>query len=193
MGPERMEKTSRWFSKHGNKLLIIAYFIPGIRHITGYFSGITRIPFRTYAWFAYSGAFLWVTVFISLGKILGPQWGQFHSSVKKYLIIGGIVAAIILVAIYMYKKYKIAMKTYNDSTIHILHFRMYSITRKRRGLSDISYSRAYIRTHDLMIDMIQNFLGNEFQDFNETVGCTNSVTFGKDWTKFMLLFSLYGV
>ncbi|MEH7075754.1 DedA family protein [Neobacillus drentensis] len=41
MGPERLDKTSDWFTKHGNKLLFIAYFIPGVRHITGYFSGGT--------------------------------------------------------------------------------------------------------------------------------------------------------
>ena len=47
MGPDKIEKTSHWFTKHGNKLLVFAYFIPGVRHITGYFSGITRLPFRT--------------------------------------------------------------------------------------------------------------------------------------------------
>jgi membrane protein DedA with SNARE-associated domain len=145
MGPERMEKTSRWFSKHGNKLLIIAYFIPGIRHITGYFSGITRIPFRTFALFAYSGAFLWVTVFISLGKILGPQWELFHSSVKKYLIIGGIAAAIILVGIYLYKMYKVQLK---HAAIRLLHFALRIFHTRKRAVFFIRYSRAYIRPHD---------------------------------------------
>lgn len=76
LGPERLENTSKWFSKYGNKLLIIAYFIPGIRHFTGYFSGITHLKFRTYALYAYSGAFIWVATFISLGKVLGPKWSN---------------------------------------------------------------------------------------------------------------------
>ncbi|WP_245602114.1 DedA family protein [Peribacillus kribbensis] len=112
MGPERIKNTSRWFSKHGNKLLIIAYFIPGVRHITGYFSGLTRLPFRIYALYAYGGAFLWVTVFITLGKILGPQWEQFHASAKKYLIIGSAMAVIILVVFFIYKKYKQKIKNF---------------------------------------------------------------------------------
>lgn len=41
LGPDRLEKTAKWFKNYGNKLLLIAYFIPGVRHITGYFSGIT--------------------------------------------------------------------------------------------------------------------------------------------------------
>ena len=45
LGPDRLEKISKWFKNYGNKLLLIAYFIPGVRHITGYFSGITQISF----------------------------------------------------------------------------------------------------------------------------------------------------
>lgn len=69
LGPDRLQNISNWFQKYGNKLLIIAFFIPGVRHFTGYFAGVTRISFRTYAWYSYIGAFIWVTVFISFGKV----------------------------------------------------------------------------------------------------------------------------
>jgi membrane protein DedA with SNARE-associated domain len=81
-GPDKFKKTSQWFERYGNKVLIIAYFIPGIRHITGYFSGVTRMPFRTYMIYAYSGAFLWAGTFITLGKVLGPKWEVFHGDRK---------------------------------------------------------------------------------------------------------------
>lgn len=42
MGPDRLEKTSKWFEKYGNGLLVIAYFIPGIRHVTGYLNPLPR-------------------------------------------------------------------------------------------------------------------------------------------------------
>jgi membrane protein DedA with SNARE-associated domain len=45
MGPERIEKTSTWFNMYGNKLLVIAYFIPGVRHITGYFQELLGFRF----------------------------------------------------------------------------------------------------------------------------------------------------
>ena len=126
MGRERIEKTSNWYSKYGNKLLFIAYFIPGVRHITGYFSGITRLSFRTYVLFAYSGAFLWTAVFITLGKILGPQWDQFHTLIKKYLLIGVVVAACALAMICIYKKYKVqlteAVLRIKNMALEILHF-----------------------------------------------------------------------
>lgn len=42
MGPDKLNKTSRWFERYGNGLLVTVYFIPGIRHITGYFLALPR-------------------------------------------------------------------------------------------------------------------------------------------------------
>ena len=59
LGPERYEKTAAWFEQSGSKLLVFAYFIPGIRHFTGYILGISRMPFRKFIIPAYTGSFLW--------------------------------------------------------------------------------------------------------------------------------------
>ena len=84
MGPDRLEKMSNWFENYGNRLLLIAYFIPGVRHFTGYFSGITHISFRTFAIYAYIGAFIWTGTFISLGKLFfGAAVGAFPYFVKE--------------------------------------------------------------------------------------------------------------
>lgn len=111
MDEKRLDKISTWFEKYGNKLLIIAYFIPGVRHVTGYFSGITKIPYKKFAFNAYLGAFLWTSTFISLGKVLGGDWAKFHGLVRGYLIIGGLIIASIIAIIYIYKSYK--QKIYN--------------------------------------------------------------------------------
>ncbi|MFZ7943863.1 VTT domain-containing protein [Neobacillus sp. 19] len=190
LGPDRIGKTSQWFSKHGNKLLIIAYFIPGVRHITGYFSGITRLPFRTFALFAYSGAFIWVTVFITLGKILGPQWEQFHSSIKKYLIIGGIIAAILIIAYLLVKKFSVELK---DAAVSGLNFTLKLFhSRKRVGLLLAITMAITIGLIVLMIGMIQDFLAGEFSDFNEIVGMLVPLTFNKNWAGIMQVFSFMG-
>lgn len=104
--PERLEKTSIWFKSYGNKLLIIAYFIPGIRHITGYISGITEISYKKFALNAYLGALLWSSTFISLGKLLGRNWDHFHGYIKKYLLIGSIFIVLVSILIYYFKKHK---------------------------------------------------------------------------------------
>ncbi|WP_377520270.1 VTT domain-containing protein [Priestia megaterium] len=190
MGPERIERMSKWFSKHGNKLLIITYFLPVIRHITGYFSGMTRLSFRTYALYAYSGSFLWVTTFITLGKVLGPQWEQFHHSIKKYFIIGMIVAVILFASIYIYKQYKVKIK---GIVINVLQW-IVSVfyTRKRAGLVFIFTGLVTLGFILLMIGMTQDFIGNEFGDFNKITGLLITALFNKDWNIPMWTFFMLG-
>ena len=106
IGPERVGKLSLLFNSYGSKLLILAYFIPGVRHITGYFSGITEISYRKFALNAYPGALIWTATFISLGKVLGPNWKRFYSYISKDLIIGTLIISFILIIIYTYKNYR---------------------------------------------------------------------------------------
>ncbi len=105
IGPERIQQISEWFKRYGNKLLIISFFIPGVRHMTGYFAGITRLPVRTYAIYAGSGSFIWVSTIILLGKMLGPKWELYRDSIQKYSIVSSISVAVFILIIYLLKKY----------------------------------------------------------------------------------------
>ncbi len=40
MTPARLEKLEKWFNKYGPWTIIIAYFIPGVRHFASYISGM---------------------------------------------------------------------------------------------------------------------------------------------------------
>lgn len=59
------------FTKVGPFLLIVGYFIPGVRHLTAYIAAINNYPYKKFAFFAYTGAFIWTFTFITLGKVLG--------------------------------------------------------------------------------------------------------------------------
>jgi membrane protein DedA with SNARE-associated domain len=116
--PDQIEKTSKWFKSSGNKLLILAYFIPGVCHIAGYFSGITKISYRKFALNAYLGALIWTTTFISLGKVLGPNWEKFHSFLFKNLLIGTLIITLILMIIYTYKNRKTQVVEFANKKIN---------------------------------------------------------------------------
>ncbi|ULO06955.1 DedA family protein [Paenibacillus sp. 19GGS1-52] len=104
--PAKLAKTQVWFEKYGSVLIFIGYFVPGVRHFTGYFAGIIALPFRKFALYAYSGALFWVLLFLGIGRVFGPQWmGIFHlfELYSKWIISGGalIVAVIVM---YRYRK-----------------------------------------------------------------------------------------
>lgn len=67
----RLVKMHNWFEHLGKWTLVVGYFIPGVRHLTGLSSGLSLLEYRHFALFAYSGAVLWVTTFLSIGYFFG--------------------------------------------------------------------------------------------------------------------------
>ena len=95
--PERLARVHSWFERRGRWTLLIGYFIPGVRHLTGYVAGASELSFSNFALFAYAGAFCWAAVFITLGYFLGEEWNRVLESLHetKILLIGVAVAGVI--------------------------------------------------------------------------------------------------
>lgn len=85
-GTARLEKALQWYQWNGGILLTMGYFIPGVRHLTGYIAGISQLNYRRFAFFAYSGAILWACSFISLGRLLGDQWESLLPLIHRYTL-----------------------------------------------------------------------------------------------------------
>jgi membrane protein DedA with SNARE-associated domain len=81
---KRLRVTQILFRKYGNWLLFVGYFIPGVRHVTAYIAGISRISFPRFALFAYTGAIFWCATFIGLGNILGANYEVVFEIMHKY-------------------------------------------------------------------------------------------------------------
>jgi membrane protein DedA with SNARE-associated domain/membrane-associated phospholipid phosphatase len=190
LGPDKLDKVSLWFQKYGNKVLIIAYFIPGVRHITGYFSGTTRISFRKYATYSYLGAFFWVSVFISLGKVLGPKWEQYHHTINRYLIIGGIIAAVVFILFYLYRRNKQQIHNWLINSLEKGTHRFHSMGKVRFFV--LSAFGVLILFITLMIGLIQDFLAKEFTQFDEVTSYIIHQVIDPSWTATMNNFVLLG-
>lgn len=91
--PEKMRRIHIWFERIGRWALLVGYFIPGVRHLTGYAAGITEMEYRHFALFSYSGATIWACVFLSLGYFVGDKWDRievFLIDHWEYLVLIGI-------------------------------------------------------------------------------------------------------
>ncbi|MFT8872205.1 MAG: DedA family protein [Sporolactobacillus sp.] len=108
--PERMDKMSLRFETFGKKLLLIANFIPGVRHLIGYAAGISRLNFRTYMVYAYIGGAVWVLTFISLGVALGPKYALVTTAAKSYFSVLLIIVLGLLTAGYAIKSQAATLK-----------------------------------------------------------------------------------
>ena len=64
---EHIERAEQWW---GGYVLVLAYFLPGIRHLGALIVGASGVAFAKLARFAYVGAIIWVSTFLSLGYLL---------------------------------------------------------------------------------------------------------------------------
>lgn len=107
---ERFQRAHGWFEHFGKWSLFIGYFVPGIRHLTGFTAGTTELEFRHFALFAYSGALFWVTTFLSLGYFFGNYWLTAFQALEMeldvLLIMGGILLVVGGIGYIIWKRWK---------------------------------------------------------------------------------------
>ncbi|MEU4164381.1 DedA family protein [Actinoplanes sp. NPDC026670] len=94
--PARLAKAEQFFAKRGNRVIVIARFIDGLRQLNGVIAGITRMPWKTFLLYNAIGAALWVgfwcTLAYQLGANLGPIMGKIHH--YQWPVIGVLVLAV---------------------------------------------------------------------------------------------------
>jgi len=100
LSEEHINKAHAWFERVGHWGLTIGYFVPGVRHLTAYAAGMSAVEAPQFALFAYSGGFLWVASFLTLGYFLGERWQVVEKNIERYFA-GVTVAAVIVAAGYL--------------------------------------------------------------------------------------------
>jgi membrane protein DedA with SNARE-associated domain len=90
---EHLTRAEQWFVRFGRWTLFFGYFVAGVRHFTALFAGISRMPYRDFALFAYSGGALWVATFVSIGYFAGEQWAKIGPALERDVLIAAVVIA----------------------------------------------------------------------------------------------------
>ena len=95
--PERLEKAERFFARRGNRIVLVARFIDGIRQFNGIIAGITAMPWRVFLLYNAIGAFLWVGWWTTIAYLLGTHIVGIidHARPYKWWAIALIVVAIV--------------------------------------------------------------------------------------------------
>ncbi|PIC63575.1 hypothetical protein CSV79_11015 [Sporosarcina sp. P13] len=70
LSPHRLQKVERFFMEHGSWAVTFGYFLPGMRHVVCYVSGMSGMSIRRYVLFAIPGVILSTIICFNLGYFL---------------------------------------------------------------------------------------------------------------------------
>ena len=94
--PKRFEHMENYFESHGNKTILVARFITGLRVLAGPLAGSSRkMPWRVFLLYNVAGAILWSIVI----TLLGYLFGQSLPLLIKWLRLSGTILLISAVVI----------------------------------------------------------------------------------------------
>lgn len=101
---QRLEKAKDWFNHFGKWSLFIGYFIPGVRHFTGFTAGTTGVAYPHFALFAYTGGIFWITTFLSLGYFFDDFCFAFLEEIDLKVVLAVGILCVLGVGYFIWKK-----------------------------------------------------------------------------------------
>ena len=105
---EHLDRTHRFYEKHGGKTIILARFVPIVRTFAPFVAGIGKMTYARFALYNIVGAVVWVVLFVALGHAFGNL-----PVVKKnfqYVILGIIVLSVLPIAVEWWRARRQAAK-----------------------------------------------------------------------------------
>lgn len=90
---ENLERTKRFYNKHGKKTIVIARFMPVIRTFAPIVAGIVDMDYKTFLWYNIVGGVLWAGGLTLAGYYLGKT----IPDVDRYLL--PIIGLVILLSV----------------------------------------------------------------------------------------------
>lgn len=93
--PEHIAKVEEQFDRFGPGLVLIGRMIPGVRTLVSIPAGLARMNFARFIAATFVGAYLWCTLLIGAGYLLGHEWpliSQYVKAFLPYLLFGGLLA-----------------------------------------------------------------------------------------------------
>ena len=99
--PERFARAEKFFARRGNRVVLVARFIDGLRQLNGVIAGVTAMPWRTFLLYNALGAALWVGFWTTVAYLLGNHLETIFATVHRYQW-QAIVAGVLGVAAYVW-------------------------------------------------------------------------------------------
>jgi membrane protein DedA with SNARE-associated domain len=97
--PDDIRKTEEFFARHGAWTVLIARFLPVVRHLISLPAGIARMRLSLFALQTFIGAMIWGGGLMIVGYQIGANWESFSKSAKRIDLVFAALVVLIIVTI----------------------------------------------------------------------------------------------
>ena len=101
--PERFDKATAFFERHGGKIIIAARFIEGLRQANGIIAGTSGMHWARFVVYNAIGAALWVATWTCIGYFSGSHIDTIYNAASRYSTYLVIAVGVLLLA-YMVRR-----------------------------------------------------------------------------------------
>jgi len=85
MDMSMIHQAENQMQKWGSGLVLIGRVIPGVRTLISIPAGLAKIPFPKFFFATFIGAYIWCTLLIGAGYVLGHEWMLISDTIKQHL------------------------------------------------------------------------------------------------------------
>jgi len=102
---KHIENVERHIHRWGIGLVLFGRMVPGVRTLINIPAGLARIPFWAFFSATFIGAYIWCTLLIGAGYLLGHEWMLISHYLKAYFpyLLAGGLGMLALYVIYIYR------------------------------------------------------------------------------------------
>lgn len=110
--PEKRAKAEHLFQKHGQKIVMIARFMPGVRAVTYFTAGSVRMPYTRFIFWDGLAALVSAPLFVYLGYANGGRLEWLIGALKEgqVVVIAVLVALVVAYGLYRWNRNKVARR-----------------------------------------------------------------------------------
>ena len=96
--PHEIDLADDFFAKHGGITVFVGRLLPIVRTFISFPAGVARMPIGKFIAYSTAGAFIWSTLLVYAGTVLGENWTQIRKTLQPFdlLIAAGAVVLVVL-------------------------------------------------------------------------------------------------
>jgi membrane protein DedA with SNARE-associated domain len=92
--PHEIELAEQFFDKYGNATAFFSRLLPIVRTFISFPAGVARMPLRRFVLYSTAGAFIWSSVLVYAGTVLGENWEAIRHALQPFDLVIALAAGV---------------------------------------------------------------------------------------------------